>query len=100
MNEIRIAVNLKVFNVMLWVWLFLGLLTAIPSEYYELPPPLAFLFATLTGGLLIIWQGFEKGVTFSSTTESTTLSTTTTTEAPKGDAPNEKTDPATATVLP
>jgi len=79
-NEIKIAVNLYTFGVAVCVWIALGVLTAIPS--YTLPPSLAFLFATLTGVILTIVQGFEKGVTFSSTTESTSKSTITTATNP------------------
>jgi len=88
MNEIRIAVNLYVFALAVFIWVVLMALTALPN--YTMPEPLSFLFATLTGVILTIVQGFKEGVTFSSTTETSFTSTkTSTTETPKG-ATNEK----------
>jgi hypothetical protein len=79
-NDIKVSVNLATFTVAVIVWIALGVLTALPS--YTLPPSLSFLFATLTGVILTIVQGFEKGVTFSSTTETASSTTTTTATSP------------------
>lgn len=98
MNEIKIAVNLYVFALAVAIWVVLGGLTAIPN--YDMPEPLSFLFATLTGVILTIVQGFKEGVTFSSTTESSTVLTkTSTTETSKG-TDDEKTNSSTDSVPP
>jgi hypothetical protein len=91
MNEIKIAVNLYVFTLAVVVWVVLLGLTAIPG--YDMPEPLAFLFATLTGVILTIVQGFKEGVTFTSTTSTDTMTHTET--STKGATTDEKTDPAT-----
>jgi hypothetical protein len=92
MNEIKIAVNLYVFALAVLIWVMLGGLTAIPG--YDMPEPLSFLFATLTGVILTIVQGFKEGVTFNSTTE-TVISTKTSSIETKG-AENEKADSVAA----
>ena len=84
MNEIKIAVNLYVFTLAVVVWVVLLALTAVPN--YDMPEPLAFLFATLTGVILTIVQGFKEGVTFNSTTTTDTR-TLTTTKSPAAGEP-------------
>ncbi len=81
MNDIKIAVNLYVFALAVIIWVILGALTAIPN--YAMPQPLSFLFATLTGVILTIVQGFKEGVTFNSTTETTSTSITKTATPPQ-----------------
>lgn len=98
MNEIRIAVNLYVFALAVLIWVILGGLTALPD--YNMPEPLSFLFATLTGVILTIVQGFKEGVTFNPTTETSFTSIKTSTTETKG-AENEKADSvATDSTLP
>jgi hypothetical protein len=80
MNEIKVVVNLYVFALAVLVWIVLGGLTAIPG--YDMPEPLSFLFAALTGVVLTIVQGFKDGVTFKSSTESTSTTTSTTATSP------------------
>ena len=63
MNDIKITVNLVVFSIAVAVWVILG---AFKLAGQGLDSDLAFLFAALTGVVLTIVQGFEKGVTFTS----------------------------------
>ena len=62
-NDIKITVNLVVFSIAVAVWVILG---AFKLAGQGLDSDLAFLFAALTGVVLTIVQGFEKGVTFTS----------------------------------
>ncbi len=83
MNDIKVTVNFGTFVTVMIVWVLLLSLIAIQSvrsPVYDLPDVLMNLFMLITGSVMTVFQGFEKGVTFGSKTETIATSTTTTNE--------------------
>jgi uncharacterized metal-binding protein len=94
MNDIKVYVNFRTFVIMTTVWIALLLIQAIMSILfnfhvttveYDLPTALMNIFMLLSGSLLTIFTGIEKGVTFTGTTESTSITEKrSTTDSTKG----------------
>ena len=86
MVDVKVLVNLITYAVALFIWLGLIIFIAVMSiidPKYALPSFLMYILATVTGGVFLLLQQFEKGITFGGTTETkTSASTTTSTNAP------------------
>jgi len=74
MNDVKVTVNFGTFVVVMIVWIVLFsviVIQSIQSPTYDMPDVLMNLFMLITGSVMTIFQGFEKGVTFKTPTDTT-----------------------------
>src|ERR1035437_7108036 len=92
MNEIRVTVNIVVFVIFVLVWLSILVLKLLG---HEIPDDINTLFAMIGGGLIVLFQAFKEGVTFTSKTETSieTIKKFSTTDPPKGVTDEKVSDP-------
>ena len=76
MNEIKVTVNLAVFIILVIVWLIIG---GLKLGGIDIPSDINTIFSMIGGALLVIFNSFKDGVTFSSVTKSISSSSTETT---------------------
>jgi hypothetical protein len=65
MNDIKVRVNYRTWQIIMTLWVFLLLVIVIAPMFakYELPDIIMNFFMLVTGAVLLVFQAFEKEVT-------------------------------------